>query len=201
MKKVFIFAATAVVAGAIVAGCGSSKQTSSARGAVEIKLNACEEYALMSPATRAFGKGSHFEESAAREIAELEARAEFARKIATATTSAATTDRTSMTLYSGDTKSGDKVSDQATKISTFAEGIAKQMVSNTVIVKMTKFMLPNDQFEVWVCLEYKEGVAALAQNIANSMKQRISDDDKMKMNFEFDQYRKRVEAELAKRQQ
>jgi hypothetical protein len=68
-------------------------------------------------------------------------------------------------------------------------------------VKTVKFLLPNNQYEVWVCLEYQAGVEALASNVAKKVQQRISDEDKLKMNFEFDQYRKRVEAELEKNQQ
>jgi hypothetical protein len=50
-------------------------------------------------------------------------------------------------------------------------------------------------------LEYQAGVSEMAAAVAKKVQQRIPDEQKMKMNFEFEQYRKRVEAELEKSQQ
>jgi hypothetical protein len=38
----------------------------------------------------------------------------------------------------------------------------------------------------------------MATDIAKKVEQRIPDEQKLKMNFEFEQYRKRIEAELEK---
>jgi hypothetical protein len=196
------FAALAVILGVMMASCGSSKASqSSVAGAKEIQQNVCEEYQQASPATRAVGTGTHFKESTARNIAEVQARAQFARAIASAITTSTSEEAMGYEQYSGDVKSGDKVTDQGSKVNDLAQGIAKETIANTVVVKTVKFLLPNNQYEVWVCVEYQQGVEALASNVAKKVQQRISDDDKMKMNFEFDQYRKRMEAELAKTQQ
>jgi hypothetical protein len=199
--RMIFFTAVAVILGVMVAGCGSSKSQSSVAGAKEIKQNACEEYQLASPATRAVGTGTHFKEATARNIAEVQARAQFARAIATAITASTSEEAMGYEQYSGEVKTGDKVTDQGSKVNDMAQGIAKETIANTVVVKTVKFLLPNNQYEVWVCLEYQAGVEALASNVAKKVQQRISDEDKMKMNFEFDQYRKRVEAELEKSQQ
>jgi hypothetical protein len=41
-------------------------------------------------------------------------------------------------------------------------------------------------------------VAELATAITKRVEQKISDEQKLKMNFEFEQYRKRIEEELEK---
>jgi hypothetical protein len=201
MKKILFLAALAVCASVMVTGCKSSKSSqSSVVGAQEIKQNVCEELQQEKPATRAVGTGTHFKESTARNIAETQARAQFARAVASAITASTTEEALGMEQYSGDTKSGNKVTDQGAGVNDFATSIAEQTIANTVIIKTVKYLLPNNQYEVWVCLEYQAGVEALAANVAKKVQQRISDEDKMRMNFEFEQYRKRIESELEKKQ-
>jgi uncharacterized alkaline shock family protein YloU len=65
-----------------------------------------------------------------------------------------------------------------------------------VNIKTSKHTLPNKQFKVYVCLEYDKDLAEMAADIAKGVEQRISDEDKLKMTFEFEEYRKQVEAKL-----
>jgi hypothetical protein len=198
MKKVFILAATAVVAGVMITGCGSSKRV--AQGTV-VEQNICEQMYEQKPATRAVGQGTHFKEQTARNIAEVQARAQFARAISAKIKTATSEEALGYDLYSGDVSSGNAVSDQGAKQNDFAQSIANETVNNTVVIKTYKLLLPNNQYNVWVCLEYQAGVSEMAAAVAKKVQQRIPDEQKMKMNFEFEQYRKRVEAELEKSQQ
>ncbi|GHT43440.1 hypothetical protein AGMMS49965_17210 [Bacteroidia bacterium] len=201
MKKKFIFAATAVIAGVMITGCGSVKPVAQAKGAQVLQSNVCQELQEASPSTRAVGQGTHFKEQTARNIAETQARAAFARALSSKIKTATSEETLGYDLYSGDGASGAAVSDQGAKQNDFAQSIANETISNTVVIKTYRELLPNNQYNVWVCLESQAGVADIAAKVAQKVQQRIPDEEKMKMNFEFDQYRKRVEAELEKNQQ
>jgi hypothetical protein len=134
----------------------------------------------------------------ARNIAEMQARGQFARAIAAKIKTATGEEALGYNLYSGDSQSGNSVQDQGQKSNDMAQSVAEGVVANTVVIKTAKFKLPNQQFEYWVCLEYQQGVAEMATEIARKVEQRIPDDQKLKMNFEFEQFRKKVEGELEK---
>ncbi|GHT42357.1 hypothetical protein AGMMS49965_13700 [Bacteroidia bacterium] len=201
MKKTLIFAATAAIAGVMITGCGSSKPVAQAKGATVVQSNICEQMQEEKPATRAVGKGTHFKEQTAKNIAETQARAQFARALSSKIKTATSEETLGYDLYSGDAASGSAVTDQGAKQNDLVQSIANEAVSNTIVIKTYKELLPNNQYNVWVCLEYQAGVAEIASSVAKKVQQRIPDEQKMKMNFEFDQYRKRVEAELEKSQQ
>lgn len=57
-------------------------------------------------------------------------------------------------------------------------------------------MMQDGSYQVFVCMEYKEGVAKMAEEITNKVKQRVSDEDRMKMEFEFSKFRERMQEEL-----
>jgi hypothetical protein len=193
MKKVFIFAAIAACSGVMVSGCGSGKKVT--QGTV-VQQNICEEMYEKKPATRAVGQGTHFKEQTARNIAEVQARAQFARAISAQIKTATSEEAVGYDLYSGDVASGNAVSDQGAKQNDFAQSIANETVNSMVVIKTYKLLLPNNQYTVWVCMEYQAGVADIAAKVAKRVQQRIPDEEKMKMNFEFEQYRKRIKAEL-----
>jgi hypothetical protein len=202
MKKMYLKIAVAAMSAAVaVTGCGGTKAVSDSSGKKEIVKNACEELQELKPATRAVGKGTHFKEMTARNIAEAQGRAQFARALSAAVKSATDEQGYSFELYSGDAKTGGAVTDQGSKSNDLVSSVANEVVANTVVIKTSKFQLPNNQFEMWVCLEYQKSVAEMAAEVAKKVAQRIPDDQKMKMNFEFDRYRERIEKELEKNQQ
>jgi hypothetical protein len=178
--------------------CGGTKQALVPAGAVVLTDNPCEQAQSEKPAMRAAGKGTHFKEMSARNIAELQARAVFARAISSKIKTATSEEVLRYDIYSGDATSGNSVTDQGSKSNDFAQSIAEGIVANTVVIKTYKLLLPNKQYEYWVCLEYQGDVAQIASDIAKKVEQRIPDEQKFKMNFEFEQYRKRIEAELKK---
>jgi hypothetical protein len=192
----------AVIAMAVCAGliaCGSKKQSLQATtGQQAIEQDVCEKMQEEKPVERVVGIGEHFKEATARNVAEVQARAQFARAISSKIKASTAEDAGGHSLYAGDNTSGNSVQDQIAKINDFAQGIADEVVSNLVVIKTSKYILPNKQYKVYVCLEYQKGVAALATDIAKRVEQKISDEQKLKMNFEFEQYRKRIEEELEK---
>jgi hypothetical protein len=150
------------------------------------------------PTLRAVGIGQHFKESTARNIAEAQARAQFARSLATKVKTSTSEEAVGYEVYSGDVATGNSVSDQGSKVNDFVDAVANEVVAGTVPIKISKYILPNKQYKVYVCLEYQKGVSELAAEVAKRVEQKIPDEQKLKMNFEFEQYRKRVEAELEK---
>jgi hypothetical protein len=199
MKKSYLTIALAAISAVVIlTGCGGTKQTAIPAGAVVLTENPCEQLQAEKPAIRAAGKGTHFKEMSARNIAELQARAVFARAISSKIKTATSEEALGYDIYSGDATSGNSVTDQGSKSNDFTQGIAEGIVANTVVIKTYKLLLSNKQYDYWVCLEYQGDVAKMATDIAKKVEQRISDEQKLKMNFEFEQYRKRIEAELEK---
>jgi hypothetical protein len=198
MKKMFVLAAITVIVGIMVIGCGSKKVAPSLGLVVE--QNICEKLQEEKPAIRAVGQGTHFKEQTAKNIAEVQARAQFARALSSKIKTSTSEEAFGYDIYSGDAVSGSTATDQGAKQNDLAQSIANEVVNNTAVIKTFKELLPNDQYNVWVCLEYQAGISDLATSIAKKVQQRIPEEQKEKMNFEFDQYRKRVEAELEKSQ-
>jgi hypothetical protein len=200
--KHFFIAVMATVVCAGMVACGSKKQSLQATtGQQAIEQDVCEKLQEEKPVERAVGIGEHFREATARNIAEAQARAQFARAISAKIKASTSEDAGGHSLYSGDNTSGNSVQDQIAKNNDFVQSIANEVVNNMVAIKTSKYILPNKQYKVYVCLEYQNGVAALATDIAKRVEQKISDEQKLKMNFEFEQYRKRIEEELEKYEQ
>ena len=88
------------------------------------------------------------------------------------------------------------VRDEGAKRNSRAEGIAEEVIRNAVVINTSQYQLADGSYEAWVCLEYREGVAQLANEISKKVEQQISDEDRLKMNFEFEKFRKHIEEEL-----
>ncbi|MDR3327659.1 MAG: hypothetical protein LBT04_05980, partial [Prevotellaceae bacterium] len=184
-------AATMAAATLTFSGCGASKEWAA--------TNPVEEYQQADPARRAYGKGQHFKEMTARNVAEAQARAQFARAIATKVTSASTENSVSRELFSADATSGNTATYQAAVVNDRVSAIAQEVIANAVVVKSLKKQLPNKEWEYWICVEYNGSVADLATVFAKKVEQRISNEDKTRMDYDFDKYRKEVEAALEKK--
>jgi hypothetical protein len=197
--KHFLIAVMAVTASVLMMACGSKKQALQATtGQVAIEQDVCEKLQEEKPAVRASGVGEHFKEMTARNIAEAQARGQFVRALEAKIKTSTAQDAGGYSLYAGDSTSGNSVDDQMAKANDFVQSIANDVAANMVLIKTSKYILPNKQYKVYVCLEYTEGVSAMAAKIATKVAQKIPDEEKLKMNFEFEQYRKRIEEELEK---
>ncbi|MDR0982037.1 MAG: hypothetical protein LBM07_02175 [Culturomica sp.] len=197
-KNYFKVAVIVVIASYTLIACGGSKQMSSSSQNKVVAQNPCEQLQEEKTALRAVGKGTNFREQTAKNIAEMQARSQFARSIASKITTATSEEALGFDLFSSDVATGNVATDQGAKQNDFSQSIAEGVVKNTVVIRTYKEQRPDNQFDIWVCLEYQGDVAKMANEIAKTVQQRVPDAQRAKMNAEFDQFRKRVETELEK---
>ncbi|MDE6303599.1 MAG: hypothetical protein K2M01_02130 [Paramuribaculum sp.] len=198
MKKI-IWTMSAVVA-LTVASCSSQKASVSGapKSAVTSAIGQalpdepCITLAEEAPAIRKYGNGIHFKESSARNIAEAQARGSFARSIAAAITTATEEIGVSLDKYAGDEAEGHSVSDQSGEANDFVMSIAQEIVRNTHPIKTSRYIKPNNQYNVYVCLEYMGTENQMAENVESAVKDKISPDDRAKLEKRHDDFRKRV---------
>ena len=163
----------------------------------EMKLTEAESYALKKPGTRAAGKGVSSRESVAVQVARAQARAAFAEAISSAVNSALKISGFDVSQYAGDDEEGHEVSDGAEKTNTMIKSVSKQVIENTQVVKTNKFYNKKTRKNtVFVCLEYNGDIAKLSKEIANKVSQKISDEQRMKIDFELENFEKEIEKEL-----
>lgn len=163
----------------------------------EMKLTETESYALKKPGTRAAGKGVSSRESVAVQVARAQARAAFAEAISSAVNSALKISGFDVSQYAGDDEEGHEVSDGAEKTNTMIKSVSKQVIENTQVVKTNKFYNKKTRkYTVFVCLEYNGDIAKLSKEIANKVSQKISDEQRMKIDFELENFEKEIEKEL-----
>ena len=198
MRKYFMIAVIALLTGVMFTNCRSGKSLKKATGQELLQQDVCEKLQQEKPNKRAVGIGEHYKEMTARNVAEAQARAQFRRMISACITSATGEDVFAYGVYSSDQTTGRTVSDQGSRVDDLTLSIANGIVANTTTIKTSKYIMPDSQYKVYVCLEYNKSISELATEITKGVEQRISDEERMKMNFEFEQFRKRVEAELEK---
>lgn len=188
MKRILYSVLSLVLMG-LITSCGSSKKAlDGSKGLSDdgeaIARDICIEMQEQAPATRAWGNGQHFNINTATNIAELQARSKFARAIATSIKTSTKVGGLDVSKFAGDDKSGMSVSDEATKMTDWAEAIAYEVVRNAVIIKSSPYKKA-DKYNVYVCLEYKEGLDDLVNNVAKKVQEKISTDNKLKIDLEF----------------
>lgn len=181
----------------LLSSCGGSKQVATQpqsqwNVAPEMKLadNECIELQHQKPDVRAYGEGVSTRESRAMAFAEAQARAQFARSIENAVKTAQSEDGVRYENNTG--------ADNAGMSNDMTIAIAEGVVKNMVIIKTERFMRPDGSYHVYVCLEYKGDRGTLANEITQRAKQQVSDDERLKMQYDFNKFRERVEEELAK---
>lgn len=196
MKRSILFNALMCVIALSVCSCGSKKatlQTGGENGKTEIKLNRVELLQKEKPLLRTVGVGVDYDESTAKSVAELQARGEFVRKMSDLITTATEVQTDGMTLTGTD---GQSVTDHARGVKNLISGVERKVVKNTSVIDYIKYKLPNNQYQIYVCLEYLDGISEMADEIAKTVVQQIPEDQKLKVKFEFDRYKKQVEEDL-----
>ena len=195
-------------AAALLTSCGSSKTaapggtekgTKNTVWGLDIQLNECQVLAEKKPVTRAFGEGLSTRLSYAKTYAEGQARAALARTIAPIIKSAAEDSGLDFTKASSSDMDGASVTDEGSKRNNITLQIADAVVANSVVIKVNQYLQPNRQYHVFVCVEYMGGTSDMAKKIARGVTQRISDEDRMKMNYDMSKFEEKVEKELKKR--
>ena len=194
MKKIFVLAAMA--AAVMLTSCGTQKQASSSalRSSIGDALpeEPCIALAEEAPAIRKYGNGQHFKESTARNLAESQARASFARSIAAAVKTATEEIGVSLDKYAGDNTDGRSVSDQSGEANDFVMSIASEIVKNTHPIKTTRYLKSNNQYNIYVCLEYMGTENQMAEQIEDSLKDKISPEDRAKLEKRHNDFRQRA---------
>lgn len=205
MKKNLFMVAFAAVAMLFLASCGSSQKVPQASKSemenpygTELKKTESEEYALLSPATRSSGMGISAYESSARQLAELDARSQFSNKIDAAVKAAAKIAGVDYDQYSGANNEGANVSDESRKQNTYQMSVSQNIVRQTNVVKMNKFYGKDRKYTIFVCIEYNGAIADIVKQSAESLKQRVSDTDREKLNQENEKFEKDIEDFLLK---
>jgi hypothetical protein len=185
----------------IICSCGSSKKTTVSNNnpivmEVQQEVDECVKLANAKPETRAWGEAYNHRLSFANTYAEGQARAMMQRKISTAINSASSEEQVGYEkgAYSGN--GGATVQDDGSKSNLFADQIAKGVVNNTAVIKTSQYLRADGQYHMFVCIEYRDGISKMAEDITKKVQQQVSDEDRMKMNFEFNKFRDRIEQEM-----
>lgn len=194
MKKIFLMALTASVM--LLNSCGTQKSASSS--AIKSSIGEalpeepCITLAEEAPAIRKYGNGQHFKESTARNIAENQARASFARSIAAAVVTATEEIGVSLDKYAGDDTAGRSVSDQSGEGNDFVMSIAKEIVKNTHPIKTSRYLKSNNQYNIYVCLEYMGTENQMGEQIEECLKDKISAEDRATLEKRHADFRQRA---------
>ena len=162
-------------------------------------MNECQILAEQSPATRAYGEATNHRLSFAKAYAEGQARAALARAISAIIKTATNEADLSWEKYAGTTSEGQSVIDEGSKGEGKALQIAEEIVENTVVIKTNQYMQPNRQYHIFVCVEYQGDVTKMAAKIVDKVKQQVPDEDRIKMEYQFQKFEEKIEKELAKR--
>ena len=182
----------------MLVACGTSKQLTASSHSeitrdIEIELDPCQNYAMLSPAKRAAGSGIHFQETTARNLAELNARAQLAKALQSCIQTATKNYSNSTTLFTADDSSGESITDQTNTVGDSEAGIAKELIKGANIVKMTKYKTTNNQFRFYVCVEYSEMAPEMAAKVADAFNEKLTPKQKEKVKFDEKEFAEEME--------
>lgn len=164
-------------------------------------MNDCQLLAEESPATRAYGEGTAAKYSAAKTYAEGQARAALARAVSSYITTASEESSLYWGKYAGTTEEGNSVTDEGYKGNETALQIAEEVVENAVVIKTNQYIQPNRQYHVFVCLEYQGEPSQMAEEITRKVEQLVPDEERIKMEYQFQKFQEKINEELSRRNQ
>lgn len=198
MKKlIFLFTAIAV----FCASCSSSK------GSIEgKKMEKSEQQKLAEakPGSRCWGEATQFNQSFAKTYAEGQARADFARKLATMVQTASRQATDGADLAHSDGENSSQGHDQGITSNAFAQQVADGMVSGLAVISSDTYKLKDGQYHVFVCMEWQGSVDKMAQemtqNYRKRVEQQVSDQDRAKMEVRYEEFKKSIEEQLKRLQ-
>ena len=204
MKKTIFISLVAITA--VLSSCGSQKPTATAapKSAVASAIGQalpdepCITLSEEAPAIRKYGVGVHFKEATARNYAIAQAHASFAKSIASAVTAATEEIGVSLSKYAGDESTGHSVSDESGEGNDLVLSIAEEVVRNTHPIKTSRYLKPNNQYNIYVCLEYMGSENQMVEQVETVLKDKISPDDRAKLEKRHDDWRQRVFNNLKK---
>lgn len=200
MKK-FNLVSVIVLTGMMLVSCSfGGKSIKNPNGRIAVELSEAEVYANEAPkgVLRAAGEATGAEQGWATREATAMARANLAEQISTKIISGVEMYRNSYTKAA--------IAKDAVSMVRDSEGgerqsilqVCEQMISGARPVKISTFMLPNGAYQVFVCVE--ADVETVSQYISDSeeVKQLISDGEREKIEYNRDQFKKRLDEALSR---
>lgn len=202
VKNITNFIAILTIASCLFSSCSSHKDTTkyskNSEEEVLVEEDECQLLAEKKPTTRAWGEATNHRLSYAKSYAEGQARAALARQVASIIKTATKESDLAYEKFSASQSEGHGVTDEGSGADGFAQQIADQTLSNVVVIKTTQKMKKNGQYHVFVCVEYKGNSSELVKDISDNVKQRVSDEERIKMQYQFQKFQESIEKELNK---
>lgn len=202
MKNLFLTLAIFSI-GFAFTSCGSSNKVPQASKAEQenpygasVFKTPSEKMAAEAPGRRAYGKGVSFDENAARQLAEMDARAQLSRALDAAIISASKAVGFDITQYAGGDGEGMTATDGGRQTSTLAKSISSNIISGANVINTDKYYGKDRKYTIFVCLEYNGSIADIAQKATEQVKRRISDKDREKLQQENEKFQQEIEKDL-----
>lgn len=165
----------------------------------EVQLSEAERYAQLAPSKRAAGTGSSFKKSLARQMAEAEARRVMSDAMGTAVLSALKTNGIEVEKYAGGYDDAQMASEASSRTNSLVSVQSFNTISSAVVVKESLFYnAKNRRYTSIVCLECQHEPQEMVKKVVKEVRQRISDEDREKMDFHMDEFEKEVENNFMK---
>lgn len=120
----------------------------------KLKKDAVEKYAEKHHATTGFGTATHFNESTARNMAEMNARAAFGRKLETAVYTSLEVALVSKTETVATTESAQFIAEGIENVKEMTSSISSQVIRNVHVKKSRVYTLENNTYKVNVVVEF-----------------------------------------------
>lgn len=181
--------------------CSSSKASIEGK---KMEKSEQQKLAEAKPACRTWGEATQFNQSFARTYAEGQARAEFARKLATLVQTASRQATDGADLAHSDGENSSQGHDQGITSNAFAQQVADGMVSGLAVISSDTYKLRDGQYHVYVCMEWQGSVDKMAQemtqNYRKRVEQQVSDQDRAKMEVRYEEFKKSIEEQLKRLQ-
>lgn len=209
MKKFFVIVATATL---ILSGCGASRKTQLALyqqqlelqklqqqqrtadepGRTEVKLNECEELSMdfSDGSLKAYASAVNVDKDFARTTAVTRARAELAASLKSLVTNVIKTYRRSDTVGT--------IQDYEDKAEQTADVIAEEQMAYTAVACSKLYVVSNGKYEAAVCVKMINDFQEVCRD---AVKRALSEDDKLRTEFDEVRFRKSAEESLSRYRQ
>lgn len=163
-----------------------------------------QKLAEAKPACRTWGEATQFNQSFAKTYAEGQARAEFARKLATLVQTASRQATDGADIAHSDGENSSQGHDQGITSNAFAQQVADGMVSGLSTISADTYKLKDGQYHVFVCMEWQGSVDKMAQEMTQNYRKRVEqqvfDQDRAKMEVRYEEFKKSIEEQLKRLQ-
>lgn len=184
-----------VFASMIFTGCKSTKSVAS-DGEVAIKVDQCIELQEQAPERRAWGEGTDYTMTDATAYAQASARTNFAYMLETAVKAGTNNEASKYNKASSDGENGGLVSDRTGLNKNLYSVVTQQIVKNTTVIKTSPYKQKDGQYHVYVCIEYRGAVGEMAESITSKVNEQLSEEEKLRIQFDYQQFKKEIEEQL-----